>query len=142
MDKIVNWQAVSVVANRARIPVVVMVDQSDCPYCRKVENEYFSAILTNGELKNGALYGKISLDEGETITIEKNTRIDTQEFLAPYKTNLTPTVLFLAGSRRELVDKMVGLSTPDFYGYYLETAIRKAIDILNAEDFVTGSHSG
>ena len=114
-----------------RLPVVVMVDQEDCPFCERVEDEFFSALLASENWHERAIYGKVSLDYPETIIDSDGSSIATRKFLKPYKTNLTPTILFLDAEGRELSDKMIGLSTPDYYLYYLEQAIDNAWRALN-----------
>ncbi len=132
MDKIDNWEAIRDFARQSLRPVVILIDQEDCPYCRVVEGEFFSAILAGGEFAQTAMFGKISIDPGETITLSGGRRVSTREFLQPYTTGMTPTVIFLDPEGNELVDSMVGLSTPDFYGFYLEQSIRKAHARLNS----------
>jgi len=127
MKTIKNWAETSQKAQDKKIPVVIMVDQEDCPYCRRVESEFFAAIFANGELTDKAVFGKISIDHGETIIDGAGTEISTREFLSVYQTSLTPTVLFLSSEQVELSEKMVGLMTPDFYGFYLEQSIKNAI---------------
>ena len=131
MNKITDWQSISEQSRKNRVPVVIMVDQEDCPYCYRVENEYFAAIFANGELSDQALFGKISIDYGETIVVEGGEAISTREFLDEYNPDFTPTILFLDDKKKELVDKIIGLTTPDFYGYYLEAANREAYKKLN-----------
>lgn len=131
MDTIDNWKAVAESARRGRMPVVILIDQADCPYCRVVEGEFFSAILAGGEFDNKAVFGKISLDPGEYITLSDGDRVPTRDFLQPFTTGLTPTVIFIDADGNELVERMIGLTTPDFYGVYLERSIRKARAVLN-----------
>ena len=132
MEVITDWGQVAVISARQHIPIVVMVDQADCPYCDRVESEFFAAIFAGGEFENAAIFGKISLDDGESIATRDRGLISTQEFLEPFLADFTPTILFLDSQANQLVEKMVGLSTPDYYGYYLEQAIRQAHSLLNA----------
>ena len=132
MDKIDNWETATDIARRNKMPLVILVDQEDCPYCRVVEGDFFAGILASGDFDNKALIGKISLDAGEYITLPGGARKPTREFLLPFKAGLTPTVLFLDADGNELVDKMIGLLTPDFYGFYLEQSIREAHSLLNS----------
>jgi thioredoxin-related protein len=129
MQKLDDWKAVSGTAASKRMPVIVMVDQDHCPYCRRVESEYFAAILAGGEYENKVIFGKISIDEGETIVDSDGSRIPTRKFLGRYDAGFTPTILFMDSKKNELVEKIVGLGTPDYYVYYLEKAIRQSIEI-------------
>ena len=36
MDKIQNWLEISARVKQKNIPVVILIDQEDCPYCRRV----------------------------------------------------------------------------------------------------------
>ncbi|NKB77147.1 MAG: thioredoxin fold domain-containing protein [Gammaproteobacteria bacterium] len=130
MKKVENWQVISKLAKDAGQPIILLIDQSDCPFCRRVESEFFAAIFAGGEFSERAIFGKVSIDEGETIVNKKGDQISTREFLSPYSSDFTPTVLFIDGEKNELVERMVGLMTPDYYGYYLEKSIEKAISLV------------
>lgn len=128
MDKITNWSHIIRKASAKAHVVVVMVDQEDCTYCRRVEDEFFSAVLASGRYhRNSTTIGKISIDAGETIIDQHGKEISTRDFLAEYQTDWTPTVLFLDHQKREVADRLTGLLTPDYYVYYLERSIDKAI---------------
>ena len=128
MMQIVNdWSVISKAAKLANVPVVIMVDQSDCPYCRRVESDFFAGIFASREFEDTVIFGKISIDAGEMIKGLEGERISTREFLKSYDADFTPTILFLDSDRNQLVEEMIGLTTPDFYGYYLEKAIKEAI---------------
>lgn len=127
MLRITDWQSISRQARSRKVPIVVMIDQHDCPYCRQAEEDFFNPILTSGELGDKVIVGKVSIDEGETILDEHGNRVSTREFLADYADSfLTPTVLFLDHAKRELVERIVGMLTPDYYGFYLERAMHSA----------------
>ncbi len=133
MDKITNWNRVTGQTRASENVVVVMVDQEDCPYCRRVEEEFFSAILASGQYRDSVSIGKISIDPGETIIDQGGQEISTREFLAAYETDWTPTVLFLDHQKREIADRLTGLLTPDYYVYYLERSIDTAIQNLQSQ---------
>jgi len=127
LKKLTDWQLTADRAASLKAPIVLMVDQEDCPYCRRVESEFFSAIFAGGEYENRVIFGKISIDEGEMI-VSAEGRVSTRDFLRGYDASFTPTVLFLDADKNQLIEKMVGLTTPDYYGFYLEKAIRAAIE--------------
>lgn len=133
MDKITDWSRVTSQVHGAGHVFVVMVDQEDCPYCRQVEEEFFSAILASSQYRGIVSIGKISIDAGETIIDQDGQEIGTREFLAEYGTEWTPTVLFLDHQKREVADRLTGLLTPDYYVYYLERSINSAIRSLQSQ---------
>ncbi|MXZ81406.1 MAG: thioredoxin fold domain-containing protein [Gammaproteobacteria bacterium] len=127
MDRIADWTRISSGASANGRPIVVMVDQEDCPYCRRVEEEFFSAVLASGRYRDQVVIGKISIDSGETIIDENGQEVSTRDFLAEYGADLTPTILFLDHNKREIAERLIGLLTPDYYVYYLERTIETAI---------------
>ena len=130
LPTVTDWKSLSARAESEGKPVVIMVDQDHCPYCRRVEAEFFASIFAEGVLPEIALFGKISIDEGERIRDENGEIVGTRDFLGSYDTGLTPTVLFLDHNKNEVAEKIVGMLTPDFYGFYLEQAIRSAVDAV------------
>ena len=131
MEKITDWPQIASESKSTGKPVIVLIDQYDCPFCRRVEGEFFPAIFANAEFKGKALYGKISIDDGETIVGPEGSVMGTREFLGDVGEFFTPTILFYDDQQNELSEKIIGLSTPDFYGYYLEQGIKESIAKLN-----------
>lgn len=126
MKTITDWDDVAQQAAHAALPVVVMVDQDDCPFCRRVESEFFAALIAGGEYDGRALFGKISIDAGANISVHGQEQ-PTRQFLREFKADFTPTILFLDWQKHELHESMVGMLTPDYYIYYLEQGIQSAI---------------
>ena len=130
LPTVTDWKSLSARAESEGKPVIIMVDQDHCPYCRRVEDEFFASIFAEGVLPEIALFGKISIDEGERIKDENGEIVGTREFLGSYDTGFTPVVLFLNHNKEEVAERIVGMLTPDFYGFYLEQAIRSAVDAV------------
>ena len=127
LERIKDWQSISLLSSSNRIPVVLLVDQEECPYCRRVESEFLAAIFASRKFENRVIFRKISIDPGETIIDASGKSISTLLFVRPFRTQFTPTILFLNANKEEVAEKLVGLSTPDYYGFYLEQNIDKAI---------------
>ena len=58
--------------------------------------------------------------------------VEASEFSARYKVRITPTLLFLNSEGEEIAERILGYSTPDFYGTYLDQAIAKAVGAMSA----------
>ena len=130
MQRIRDWREVSTFSLEKKTPIVVMVDQEDCPYCHQVENEFIAALLADDQWAEKAIFGKISIDAGETIIDHTGQSVSTRAFLSSYQPDFTPTILYLDKDLQSLSDPLIGLSTPDYYGYYLEQGIQAALEEL------------
>ena len=127
LKKITNWQSISLQSRDNSVPVVLLIDQKECPYCRRVESEFLAAIFASRKYENRVIFRKISIDPGETIIDSSGKSISTRSFVTPFGPKLTPTILFLNADKEEVSEKLIGLSTPDYYGFYLEKSIDEAI---------------
>ena len=55
-----------------------------------------------------------------------------RKLAATYRVKLTPTIWFVDGDGNVLHKPIVGLTTPDYYGYYLDRAIEESLKKVRA----------
>jgi len=126
VQKLVNWEDIVHLSRENNLPVVILVDQWDCPYCDIVEQEFLEPMLRGGQFDQLALIRKISIDQGEMITDQEGKSISAREFARRYADSFTPTILFLDCDAQPIGENIVGVNSTDFYGYYLDKAIVEA----------------
>lgn len=113
-----------------RLPLVLMFSSEYCAYCMRVENDYLIPMQISGDYEQRAIIRKVKIDYGNTVRDFDGKRVDAREFAARYHVTVTPTVVFLDEHGAQLAPKRVGLTTPDFYGGYLDESIATALDML------------
>ena len=133
LAKIDDFSSVSELSLTNNIPIVLLIEQSGCHYCEIVSEEFLHPLQNSNRFKDKAIFRRISLDSGETITSLNNTDITTDAFCEEYGAKFTPTVLFLDGNGNSLTQKILGMSSRDYYGYELEKSILKAYQSLNLQ---------
>ena len=116
----------------AEKPVVMITTISNCPYCVRIKNEFLGPISKSDEF--GAHISIVTIDlESRASMIDFNGKKTTHDAWADgMKVDFSPTVLVLhpaTGAR--LAEDIVGLATPDFYGFYLEQNIRRGLQSLD-----------
>lgn len=109
---------------------IVMVSQRGCSYCDLIHNDFLDPMHQGGRYKDRALFRELKIDSNSAIIDFNGQEITPKRFAKRYKASLTPTLLFLDQKGHALVPNMVGVNTPEFYGYYLDQSIDKAISIL------------
>ncbi|MGH1540294.1 MAG: thioredoxin fold domain-containing protein [Arenicella sp.] len=119
---------VSVIENKK--PVVLMIEQSDCIYCERVKEEFLQPLSKSDDYGDKVHIVRVSLDSGEYLQGPDNKDVETTEFCGRYEANFSPTVLFLNGQGQQIAEKIVGINSSDFYGYYLEKSLKAAIAAL------------
>lgn len=111
--------AAAVKGNRA---LVLMVSLEGCPFCRVVRDSYL------GPLHNETGQPVVQLDMGSTVAVRDFQGVLTTQgaLVRSLGVKVAPTLLFFGKGGREVAERLVGASIPDFYGSYLEQRLRDA----------------
>ena len=113
-----------------RLPLVLMFSADHCGYCVQLENDFLIPMQISGDYVDRALIRKMDIGYGNTVRDFNGERMDASDFAQRYNVSVTPTVVFLDAMGNQLAVKQVGLTTPDFYGGFLDESIATALDIL------------
>ena len=131
--KMNDFSTVGELSKSKNIPIVVLVEQSGCQYCEIVSEEFLYPLQKSRRFKDKAIFRRISLDTGETIIGPDLDEMTTDAFCGAFDATFTPTVLFLDGDGEPLTEKILGMSSRDYYGYDLEQSIMNAYDRLRTQ---------
>lgn len=137
-------------ADRERKPIVALFSQRGCPYCEAIRREQLSHLAREQEVR-GVIVAEFDLaDRRSFAASERGSPPATEsarsagsaktawlaagspEALArAFEVRLAPTVVFL-GPRGELAERLVGYTSRDFYGAYLDDRIEVARAAISA----------
>jgi thioredoxin-related protein len=113
--------------------LVVMLSQQDCSYCQLIRHDFLEPMHRGGFYQKKALFRELKTDSNELVTDFDGTQISPASFARRYKATLIPTLIFLNHTGKVMVPNSVGISTPEFYGYYLDQSIDDAITQLKTD---------
>lgn len=108
--------------------VVLMVSQQNCSYCVRVKEQFLIPLQNS---RNAPPIRILSLSQLQTVIDFDGTERDAKEIAKRYGARFTPTLLFVDAQGNSLHEPIVGLNTPDFYGYYLDQAIEQSRNALH-----------
>ena len=114
------------IAQRRRLPIVLLVSRSDCSYCAVIKDEVLNPMMKSREYDDQALIGELMLDAAEPLRWFDGEYEIRDELASRLETDLTPTLLFLAPDGTELAPRIRGINTLEFFGYYVDRAIGTA----------------
>ena len=120
-------------AGRENLPILLVVSQADCPYCKLLKREILEPMLLGGEYTDRVLIREFFIDSELPVRDFDGREVAPDGLAGRYGARLTPTVLLLDHRGRELTDPLIGINTVDFYGYYLDAAIDAARDRLDGD---------
>ena len=109
-------------ALQKRQPLVLMVSLDGCPFCKIVRENY----LVHMARDEGLPVVQIDMQSKAVLTDwigHTNTHTALIEKLG---VNVAPTLVFYGQGGREVAERLVGLSSVDFYGAYLDARLATA----------------
>jgi thioredoxin-related protein len=127
-----NLQADGESARKARKAILLLVSQEECSYCIQIKREVIGPMIRSGDYEDRLLIRELLLDGVSTVIDFQGVARDSHNVAYDYQASVTPTLLFLDADGKELTAKMVGISTPDMYYYYVDQSIQEAIEALGS----------
>jgi thioredoxin-related protein len=114
-------------AQRDCKPLLLEFAATYCEYCSLLEREVLNPTLLNRDYERRVLMRKLLIDRSTRLgDFAGKDSITAGQLAQRYKVSVTPTLLFVDGSGQELTERMVGVTTLDFYGGYLDLALDRA----------------
>jgi hypothetical protein len=112
-------------SRRDRLPILLFFDRDECPYCEQALREYLVP-FSREEWRGRALFRQVGIDRGDPVVDFDGTRTTHQALARRYAVFLSPTVLVVDANGQPLGEAIVGLLTVDFYGAYVDNALKAA----------------
>ena len=106
-------------------PLLLFFTLADCPFCARARREYIGPMSGNPEEQARALYREVPIEA--TFTGFDGTPLAARDLAASLGVRFFPTVVMVDPKGAALAPPLVGFSSPDFYGAYLEERIATAV---------------
>jgi len=111
--------------------VVVLFSTAGCPWCERVREGYLKPILANPADAARVVVREIDIDGRDALTDFTGAATTHAAFAARHKVRFAPTVMILGPGGEQLAAPLVGFTTADYYGYYLDERIAAGLAKLN-----------
>jgi len=122
----VDLRADGQLARVQRLPIVLFFHSTTCPFCREVEDLYLARMQKENESEPKFLLRTVEVSHTQPLVTFDGTRTDHRAFAKGQGVTLVPHLRFLGPDGEPLVPDLVGLTSRDFYGAYLEGSISGA----------------
>ena len=112
---------------RARgMPILLLFAADTCSYCAQVESDYLVPMLHSADYVDKVLIRKILVRDPRTLVAFDGATVASADIAQHYRVELVPTLVFVDTQGREISERLVGLTTVDFYWGYLERSLDMA----------------
>jgi thioredoxin-related protein len=109
-------------ALKATKPLVVLVSLDHCQFCKVARENYLLPLMREQAIP----VVQINFGYSTPIVDALGKRTTQAELIAGLQIKTAPTILFLGKNGQELSPRLVGGTTSDFYGAYLDERLRIA----------------
>ena len=113
------------------IPIVLFFSSEHCEYCDLVRNEFLNHLATDPAFMDRLLLREVRMDSIRPLLDFSRQSITHAAFSERRTVELVPTIQFTDGVGDILVEDIVGVTTLEFYGAYLEQAIEQSLNTLS-----------
>jgi thioredoxin-related protein len=113
------------IAESRQQPLIVMVSLDGCAFCKVARENYLSSLQRD----QGLMIVQVDLGKNTAIVDFQGRNTTHQKIIQEWGIKLAPTLLFFGKDGKEIVDRLVGGTSSDFYGAYLEERVSKALQL-------------
>lgn len=128
-----DFRALAEEARTQRLPVLLIVSQSDCGYCERLKSELLEPMRISGDYDQRVLIRELNIDAGESVLDFNGLRRSAQDLASDYRAWVTPTLLFLNPAGAQVSERIRGYNTPELFPWYVEKGIDEALKSIKAQ---------
>jgi thioredoxin-related protein len=110
-------------------PLLLFITLEGCPFCARVRESYLGPMSRDADQNQRALIRELPI-EATVPDFEGKPRLG-REIAADMKISMYPTVVLVDATGKLLAAPLVGFTSPDFYGAYLDERIDTAHGKVN-----------
>jgi thioredoxin-related protein len=132
VDRVQDLAADAARARAQGVALLIAVTREDCPYCRLLLRDFLGPMSNSGEYAEQVLIRELMIEPATRVVDFDGGQVSSAKVAHRYRTRITPTVLLLDPRGHLLHEPLVGINTPEMYGYYLDQAIQSARSKLAA----------
>jgi thioredoxin-related protein len=115
------------ISRASQLPVLILFTAPKCSYCERVKREFLLPMQRNPAYADKVIMRQIEY-RGQGRLVDFSGKVTTAaQFSRQQKVHLTPTIKLFDAEGRSLTEPLVGLTTPDYYGAFLDRAIDEAL---------------
>lgn len=107
--------------------VLVLFSLPGCHYCEAVRREHLVPMRRDGRFAGRIEILEVDMASDAALRDFSGALLTHQRFAARHGVKIAPTVMALARSGALLGEPIVGAKIADFYGYYLDALVERAL---------------
>lgn len=119
-------------ASERNLPILIMFSQKNCVYCSILEEDYLRPMLKSGDYGEKVIIRKVRIDSYETLRNFDGSEIVADQFASQYRAYVTPTMVFLDHTGKELTKRLMGVGTEGYFAAEIDKAIDTSLSRIRS----------
>lgn len=120
-------------SGKTRRPILLLMSRANCTFCINLKREILNPMVLSGYYDSRIIIRELMIDSDTKILGFDGHELDASIMASKYGVSITPTMLFLGSDGTEQTERIVGMSTVDYFPFYIDQTIDKAVKKLNGE---------
>ena len=108
--------------------VLVAFSTSGCSYCKVVLNDFLIPMSRNAEYQSKLVMRLVETSSNLELRDFQGNKVSHRKFARDRGARFMPTVMVFDAQGKALSKPLVGLTTVDYYGHYLDQAINEGLE--------------
>lgn len=128
-----NFEKVAAIMKQNKLGLMIMFHAEYCDYCERLESDLLQPMVRSGDYDDKILIRKVQIDGAYDLIDFNGERISSSQLSNRYDASLTPTLIFLDADGKEQAERILGYTTPDLFGAYVDREINKLYNAITTE---------
>ncbi|SFD81226.1 Thioredoxin-like domain-containing protein [Thiohalospira halophila DSM 15071] len=111
-------------------PVILAFTADDCPYCEYVKESHLVPMRKRGE---AVTIREVDVGSHRNLTTFAGETVKQRDLGDGYSVRVTPTLVFLTPEGDVAAENLVGVTSRDYYGLYLERRVESVREAMAGE---------
>jgi len=111
-------------------PVVLAFTADQCPYCDYVKESHLIPMRKRGE---AVTIREVDVSSHRNLTNFAGETVQRRDLGDQYSVRVTPTLVFLTPEGEVAAESLVGVTSRDYYGLYLERRVESVREAMAGE---------
>ncbi|MFA7242136.1 MAG: thioredoxin fold domain-containing protein [Sulfuricellaceae bacterium] len=114
-------------AEARRVPILVMFTRPNCPFCAHVLKDFLEPMQRNAEYRAKVIMRKVNISSQAKLRDFSGGANTHREFALESGVGMVPVVMLYDSWGEVLAEPLLGFSSPDYYGDFLDQRINLAL---------------
>jgi len=128
-----DLQAAAQQAREQRVPLLLAFMLKTCPYCAAARRDYLEPMQADAQWRDKVIMLEIELDTPRALRGFDGTETTSRDFAKLHNIRSVPTIIVVDDRGNPATSPLIGLSSGDFYGLYLQQAIEAGLIAMRAD---------